>query len=296
VRAQAALDAAEPLVQVSAEPQWIGMYGVLRGELCRRQRHLEGAQAAVQEALDRLEVCTDDVMRIARVSVVGARVEADRAERAGDLRETADRRDALTRAKIHVERLDAAAAEGGPVERAYLAEAKAELARARGRGAAREWELAAIAWHEIERPYPAATARWRQAEALVAAGKRTEAATVAADGLQVARRIGSGWLVDELTTLGERARLGLERVRPGAAAGPDGTNGAADGIDDPFGLTPRERQVLGLLAQGATNRQIGAALYMAEKTASVHVSRILAKLDVQGRTEAAAVAHRLHLA
>ena len=64
---------------------------------------------------------------------------------------------------------------------------------------------------------------------------------------------------------------------------------AAEGVADPFGLTPRERQVLALLAEGATNRQIGAALYMAEKTASVHVSRILAKLGVQGRTQAAAV-------
>jgi DNA-binding NarL/FixJ family response regulator len=66
--------------------------------------------------------------------------------------------------------------------------------------------------------------------------------------------------------------------------------------EDPFGLTPRERQVLSLVAEGATNRQIGAALFMAEKTASVHVSRILAKLGVQSRTQAAAVAHRQHLA
>ncbi len=54
--------------------------------------------------------------------------------------------------------------------------------------------------------------------------------------------------------------------------------------------------MLALVAEGATNRQIGAALFMAEKTASVHVSRILSKLGVQGRTEAAAVAHRQHLA
>ena len=79
---------------------------------------------------------------------------------------------------------------------------------------------------------------------------------------------------------------------PVAAAG-DG-NGAAP--DDPFGLTPRERQVLALLSQGATNREIGAQLYMAEKTASVHVSRILSKLEVRSRTEAAGVAHRLGLA
>ena len=50
------------------------------------------------------------------------------------------------------------------------------------------------------------------------------------------------------------------------------------------------------MAQGATNRQIGAALFMAEKTASVHVSRILSKLGVSGRTQAAAIAHRQHLA
>ena len=64
---------------------------------------------------------------------------------------------------------------------------------------------------------------------------------------------------------------------------------------DPFGLTPRERQVLALVAGGATNREIGASLFMAEKTASVHVSRILAKLGVRSRTQAAAVAHRAGL-
>jgi DNA-binding NarL/FixJ family response regulator len=53
--------------------------------------------------------------------------------------------------------------------------------------------------------------------------------------------------------------------------------------------------VLALVAEGRTNREIGETLFMAEKTASVHVSRILAKLDVRSRTEAAAVAHRLGL-
>ena len=61
-------------------------------------------------------------------------------------------------------------------------------------------------------------------------------------------------------------------------------------------LTPRELEVLLLVAEGRTNREIGATLFMSEKTASVHVSRILAKLDVRSRTEAAAVAHRLGLA
>jgi DNA-binding NarL/FixJ family response regulator len=50
--------------------------------------------------------------------------------------------------------------------------------------------------------------------------------------------------------------------------------------------------VLTLVASGATNREIGEALFMAQKTASVHVSRILTKLNVRSRTEAAAVAYR----
>ena len=64
----------------------------------------------------------------------------------------------------------------------------------------------------------------------------------------------------------------------------------------PFALTPREREVLALVADGRTNRQIAEALFISEKTASVHVSNILAKLGVTNRAEAAAVAHRVGLA
>jgi DNA-binding NarL/FixJ family response regulator len=53
--------------------------------------------------------------------------------------------------------------------------------------------------------------------------------------------------------------------------------------------------VLALLAEGRTNRQIGQALFMTPKTASLHISHILAELGVAGRGEAAAVAHRLGL-
>ena len=56
-------------------------------------------------------------------------------------------------------------------------------------------------------------------------------------------------------------------------------------------LTQREREVLRLLACGATNRDIASRLYISPKTASVHVSRILTKLDASTRTEAAAMAH-----
>jgi ATP/maltotriose-dependent transcriptional regulator MalT len=301
--AAACLEAVEPLVKVSTEPQWHGAYGALTAELRRRHGDLAGAQAAVAATLDELEVCTDDVMRIARITAAGLAIEADRAQRARDLRSKADERDALARARIHIDRLRAAATEGGPVELAWRAVGEASLARARGRNATELWRRAAEQWDALGRPYTAATARWREAEALVEAGDREPAGVVAGEALAAASRIGARWLAGELEALIGRARLDASGVAGAAAGIARATNGGggARGEDtasgeDPFGLTPRERQVLALVAEGATNRQIGAALYMAEKTASVHVSRILAKLGVQSRTQAAAVAYRQHLA
>ena len=107
-----------------------------------------------------------------------------------------------------------------------------------------------------------------------------------------AERLGATWLAGELESLAARGRL---RLCDDAGNGDGESPVEDDAADDPFGLTPRERQVLALVAAGATNREIGRQLYMAEKTASVHVSRILSKLDVRSRTEAAGVAHRLGL-
>ncbi len=281
---------AEPLVADSSEPQFIGSLGAELAELRRRQRDLLGARAAVGNTLDRVELCTDDVAQIARASAAGARIEADIAQRARDLREQRSERDAIARARIHTQRLRAAAQDGGPVERAWSATGTAELARARGRNDPVLWSKAAQAWDAIDRPYLAAAVRWREAEAHVEAGERSAAIGPAEAALEAANRLGSRWLQEEITALGFRARLDLgER----ASAEHDGEPAAEP--EDPFGLTPRERQVLALIAEGATNRQIGAALFMAEKTASVHVSRILSKLGVSSRTQAAAVAHRLHL-
>ena len=287
--ADRSLGAAEPLIAASFEPQWHGAFGALLGELRRRQGDLAGARQAVQDALDRLEVCTDDVMRIARVTAVGIGIEADRAQRARDLHEPADARDALARVGIHLRRLEAAAAEGGSVEAAWRLLGQAESHRAKGRHDAPAWEAVARAWEAVGRPYQAVLARWRQAEAQVEAEKRDAAGRTASAALHAAREMGARWVAGELESLCDRARLDRfgHHVAPAHATAPP--------VAAPFGLTARELQVLTLVAQGATNRQIGAALFMAEKTASVHVSRILAKLDVRSRTQAAAVAHRLRL-
>ena len=64
---------------------------------------------------------------------------------------------------------------------------------------------------------------------------------------------------------------------------------------DTFGLSRREHEVLALISEGRTNREIGERLFISQKTVGVHVGNILAKLGVSGRVEAAAVAIRLGL-
>jgi DNA-binding CsgD family transcriptional regulator len=177
-----------------------------------------------------------------------------------------------------------------PVEHAWLVTAEAQMQRARGESDPVAWNLAAEAWDAIDRPYEVGLSRWRQAEALAFAGDREGAAEVAGAALTAARDLGAAWLENELQGLVARARLRLER-----AVDDEPEEAPALEEEDPFGLTPRERQVLALLAEGMTNREIGDTLFMAEKTASVHVSRILSKLDVRSRTQAAALAHRLGL-
>jgi DNA-binding CsgD family transcriptional regulator/tetratricopeptide (TPR) repeat protein len=284
------------LVEVEAasgsldEPQFLGVLGALRAELERRAGDLVAARAAIRRALDRIETCTDDVVRLARVAAVGVVVEADAAQRARDVGDGEAERRALLEADFHLARVGAAAEDGGPVERAWRASAEAEHARGRGHADPAAHEAAAELWEAVHRPYPAALLRWRAGEAQVAGGDRVAAADALGRAHAVAVALGADWLRCEIEGLAARGRLGLSDGEPTAAAP---AAGAAP--DDPFGLTPRERQVLALVAEGRTNREIGEALFMAEKTASVHVSRILSKLDVRSRTEAAAVAHRLGL-
>jgi len=286
------------VVEESVEPQYIAPAGALAVELELRDGDIAAAREAAAKAIDLLKFCSDDAARMSQISASATAAEAEAAERARDLGDTAELEASILRCEVMAARTAAAAEEiGRRLESAYGREAEADLARARRDGdAAQRAAAAAAAWEALGRPYPAARARRREAEAHAAAGEREAAAAAAARALASAEELGAEWLAAEVAGFVARARLPA-----GAGVGGDAGDGAAgDGraaqaSADPFGLTPRERQVLAALAAGRTNREIAAELFMAEKTASVHVSRILAKLGVRSRTEAAAVAHRLAL-
>jgi len=170
----------------------------------------------------------------------------------------------------------------GPEGRGWLARAEAEYGRASGHNTPEAWEamLSAFGPHYV---YETARGQWRLAEALIEAGRTEEALPVWRAAAATATHLGAAPLSAALEILARRARLD-----PGS--GP--AEGGAVGAYLTEALTDRERDVLRLLARGQSNRQIGAELFISPKTASVHVSNILAKLAVTNRTEAAAVAHR----
>jgi DNA-binding CsgD family transcriptional regulator/tetratricopeptide (TPR) repeat protein len=176
-----------------------------------------------------------------------------------------------------------------PVARGYLALCEAEWSRVEQRHAPDCWNDVAEHWEGLAHPYHAAYARWRQAEALAGAqvGGEEVAALLRAAHAR-ANALGATPLCHALELLAMRTRTSL--VIESATTSP------LPGPADELGLTDREHEVLLLLAEGRTNQQIGALLHIAAKTASVHVSNILRKLDVANRGEAAAVAHRLGLA
>jgi DNA-binding CsgD family transcriptional regulator/tetratricopeptide (TPR) repeat protein len=261
-------------------------YDELLVELRIWQRRPDDALAAALSVLD------DVGMELLRergkvLSVLGLRAAADVALDAGANRPHVTRTE-TARAAARL----AAVASSALVGETFLQHVAAgELGRLHGQPDVAAWAAAAAEASTDLRvqPHWGAYAHWRTAEAMLDTGRpRAEAAGPLRAAAGLAERLGARPLVEEITGLAVRARIRLHdesRRRRGTPAGDPA----------PDGLTERERQVLRLLVRGCTNREIGQILFMSPKTASVHVSRLMAKLGVQNRVQAAGVAHRLEL-
>ncbi|MFG6198177.1 ATP-binding protein [Nonomuraea sp. JJY05] len=140
-----------------------------------------------------------------------------------------------------------------------------------------DFDAAAAAWERLGRPHNQSKALMRAATVAARGGDREGAATRLKVALPLAQALRATPLIEEIETLSRRVG-GVQPVQE------------ASGL-----LTPRELEVLRLVTQGRTNRDIASELFISAKTVSVHVSNILAKLGVTTRGEAAAAAHRLSL-
>jgi DNA-binding NarL/FixJ family response regulator len=159
-------------------------------------------------------------------------------------------------------------------------ELRRRLADLRDEAAAPSWEDVAAAWERDGNRINEMRARIVAVEKALEDGDRSRAEAAWVGARALADTMDVPALADRLDGVGRRGRLTIARTE----------------ASDPYGLTARELEVLGLLANGRTNPQIGATLFISEKTASVHVSNILRKLAVSNRGEAAALALRKGLA
>jgi ATP/maltotriose-dependent transcriptional regulator MalT len=145
-----------------------------------------------------------------------------------------------------------------------------------------DWDAVVSSWRALRQPYELARSLLDSGAAELAAGDRPAARNALRSVLELADELAAPPLAERARQLAERAGIVLTESsdRPSPARRPSTA-----------GLTPRELDVLRLVATGASNRRIAAELFISANTAGVHVSRILAKLGAATRTEAAAMAH-----
>jgi DNA-binding NarL/FixJ family response regulator/tetratricopeptide (TPR) repeat protein len=259
------LTAVGELMTNTRDPQYTGPFAARTAELALWRRR---PQEALVEALDGLGRA-DDRWFGAPLLWLGIRAAADVGDMATGERLALRASETLTGRSW--------------VLGAYAASCAAEATRLGRRPDPDAFAAAAVAWDRARRPYPAAYCRFRQAEALLQRRQRRAAAKALAAARAVAERLGASPLLAEMELLGQRGRIGRAPAEEAATE------------PGPSGLTARELEVLALVARGLTNRDVGKALFVTEKTASAHVSSILSKLSVRSRVEAAAAAHRLGL-
>ena len=268
----------------SGGSMWHGPIAATRASIELWSGAPEAAAATVRQCLDMVGD-TEYAFPMAPVYELGIRAAANVAERDPAAREAEEETARALLARFD-RLLDGLGGEPPVRGAASRATCVAELSRITGEPGAELWAEAQRLWDAAGDPYEAAYARRRGAEALLAeGGDRGEAERLVREAHSVAEKLGAAPLREELLALARRARFDI------GAKGAAGSPAEVGRLD----LTPRELEVLGLLALGRTNRDIAGELFISEKTASVHVSRILSKLGARNRAEAAAIAHRLGL-
>ena len=244
---------------------------------------LAGALTAAQATIGAAtawggEEYSAQVIRPAAVGIAALADQARQARAAGQPAEAlvAEARALADIARQGVDSKHRVAASIGVDGRGWLARAEAELRRAAGENDPENWQTVVDTFGPGF-VYETAKSRWRLAEALAESGRREEAQQQWQLAVAAADDLGATRLRAALADLGRRARLGS-------------SSRAVQG--SPLSvLTSRESEVLRTLAAGRSNKEIAAELFISNKTVSVHVSNILAKLGAASRTEAAAIAH-----
>lgn len=267
-----------------------GLYLAIAEHAFWRRQLREGAEAIVTG----LAAASAEENRTSRVELclAGVRLEAELVDEARLRRapvELADHSEAAARYTAEIGAILGDVEDDETRPSAIVLTAHAELSRVSG-SSPDAWETAALAWEREKEPYRAAYAGWRLAEAQLLSGVGRDRATERLRSAWItAQQLRAQPLASEISALATRARIELAPTKR------DASPAAAQDPAKQLGLSTRELEVLAVLAQGLTNRQIAGKLFITEKTAANHVSNILSKLGVSNRLEAAGIAYRVGL-
>jgi DNA-binding CsgD family transcriptional regulator len=260
---------------------------VFRAELALEEGRPGDAYGDVELALAQA-TGTDDQATTCQICALGARALADQREEAHRrrLRFDEDKASLLAaeltdRARMLVDLPRQCGTQPVPRAEAFALQCCAEATRLSVSDAT-SWEQSAERWERLGERYDAAYCRLRQAETLLAARSTSgRAAKALLEAWRTTTEMGATPLQAKAEALAERARVTLDAETPRARR--------VSQVARDLGLTSREVEVLGYLASGKTDGQIAEALFISKKTASVHVSNLLRKLDVESRYAAAEI-------
>ncbi len=265
------LDAAHTAPDLFVSMEW------LAGAIAAGRHDLDTARAHLLPLLDAPECRSDEALW--RVLLLAARVESDAAA------ETTSRRAVAHETPQQVAHLLEVGDQINAIEdlgTAWKAQLVADCSRASGASRNELWETAADAWLLTGQRHDRAWALVRLAECQLNEGQKDEAKASLEEAMETGYQLRATPLVDVAETVARRGRIHVRR---------DGDKPASP-QQQRHGLTAREVEVLRVVADGRSNDQIAKQLFISPKTASVHVSHILAKLGVASRSEAAALARR----
>ncbi len=263
------------------DPESVVWICMLESAIARWRGDIDAATAAVERACDVIAE-TGGTYHNRVVALEAVRVEAEasaikRSDLADRLHQTASWA------------ADTPAAQD--LDRVFQVAVNAERGRIRGAADPALFLMAEAEFERVGLGLEALVCGFRAAEALAGVSDRAASATIGSRVHRTATGLGVWLIQGELELLARRARLDLGDTEIDLRDPPSSPAESA-----PFGLSIRELEVLALVCEGLTNKQIAPQLYVSPKTVAAHVSSILAKLGVATRGEAAAMAHRLGLA
>lgn len=284
--------AADELAEGQMDADLAGYLARARAEAALVEGDAASALEIAHAGLVPLEGADDHFVR-SPLLVLAIQAAADVAEGARAAHDDRASADASAAVVANVTELGARTDSAAPVVAALRAHALAEASRLAGTSDPERWTDAADRFAEIPDPYGVAYAQYRAAEATLRRdGVKADVGALLREAGAGAAGLGALPLRQAVETLARRARVSMEGPAPAPA---HAERAAVPRPGSAAGLSAREIEVLRLVADGRSNGEIGAALFISRKTAGVHVTHILDKLGVANRVEAAMAASRLGL-